>query len=377
MVATFTDITQWKRDQEALLRQEYKYRLLMEQSGDAIFMNAEDGRITEVNAHACQLLGYPREELLTLSEGDLLPAPGQAGVCTCFGQPQARCVVRRECQMCRKDGSLVHVEISVTPITPQWHMAIVRDITDRRRAQDRLLRAARMESIGRLAGGVAHDFNNLLAVISGYSESMLRRTEEGHPLRGHVQEIYRAASRGASLTQQLLAFSRQRPAALQVLDLSQAIHGVHAMIRRVISDKIEIELRASDPALIKADPGQIEQVLVNLALNARDAMPDGGRLVIATGSAEVGHDSIAGLPHGRYVRLSVRDTGAGMDADTRNHIFDPFFTTKEQTSEGGGTGLGLSIVYGIVRDAGGAITVRSELGHGAQFDVYFPVAQGE
>ena len=238
--------------------------------------------------------------------------------------------------------------------------------------KDQLLRMARMESIGRLAGGVAHDFNNILAVISGYSESMLRRTDADHPLRGHIEEIYRTLHLvGARWTQQLLAFSRRQRVSHQSMDLSQAVQSVYGMLRRVISEKIDIEISAPNPVHIFADPGQIEQVLVNLAINARDAMLTGGRLLITT--EIVDHtDARTKLPPGRYACLSVADSGMGMDEATRSRIFDAFFTTKDSSGQGGGTGLGLSIVYGIVQQAGGSITVQSAVGQGTRFITYFP-----
>jgi signal transduction histidine kinase len=242
---------------------------------------------------------------------------------------------------------------------------------EQQKLKEQLLRMARMESIGRLAGGVAHDFNNLLAVISGYSESMLRRTENDHPLRGHIEEIYRAASRGAALTQQLLAFSRPQRVPHQPMDLSQAVRNVYTMLRRVITDQIDIQIVAPDPVPIVADPGQIEQVLVNLAINARDAMPRGGQLLIST---ETVNESAALTPlrAGRYGCLSVSDSGTGMDACTSSRIFEPFFTTKDASGQGGGTGLGLNIVFGIVQQAGGTITVQSAISQGTRFIVYFP-----
>jgi signal transduction histidine kinase len=246
---------------------------------------------------------------------------------------------------------------------------------EQQKLKDQLLRMARMESIGRLAGGVAHDFNNLLAVISGYSESMLRRTGNDHPLRGHIEEIYRAASRGAALTQQLLAFSRRQRVPHQPMDLSQAVQNVYAMLRRVITDKIDIQISAPDPVPIVADPGQIEQVLVNLAINARDAMPQGGRLLISTETINEAA-ALTPLPAGRYGCLSVSDSGMGMDVRTSSRIFEPFFTTKGAGGQGGGTGLGLNIVFGIVQQAGGTINVQSAVGQGTRFIVYFPSLGG-
>jgi signal transduction histidine kinase len=220
-----------------------------------------------------------------------------------------------------------------------------------------------MESVGRLAGGIAHDFNNLLAVISGYSESLLRRLDEHDPLYPACAEIQAAADRGASLTRQLLAFSRSQAIQPRDVDVNRVVANVCRMLRRVISDKIDIRLESLAPdAIVRADDGQLEQVLMNLALNARDAMPNGGRLTIRI------EPPAADARGDAFVRLIVRDTGCGMEPELRSRIFEPFFTTKE----GKGTGLGLSIVYGIVQQFGGRILVESELGKGSTFEILLP-----
>jgi PAS domain S-box-containing protein len=278
----------------------------------------------------------------------------------------------------RKDGRMIEIACWAAPIRSHddrivGAISFIADVTEQKKLKDQLLRSARLESIGRLAGGVAHDFNNLLAVISGYSESMLRRTDASDPLRNHIEEIYRAASRGASLTRQLLAFGRRQRIVFQKIDLSQAVHSAYAMLRRVISDKIEIEVFAREPVFIVADAGQIEQVLVNLSINARDAMPQGGKLKIETSTVTI-RRAVEGQPKpGRYAKLAVQDTGIGMDAQTCGHIFEPFFSTKHESA--GGTGLGLSIVYGIVQQSTGTINVRSEPGAGTCFDVLIPLAE--
>jgi PAS domain S-box-containing protein len=249
-------------------------------------------------------------------------------------------------------------------------MWLFADITEQRQLKQQLLQSQKMESVGRLAGGVAHDFNNLLAVISGYSEGLLRRVEVDNPLRAHVEEIHRAAVRGAGLTRQLLAFSRRQVIADQPMNLSRTVASLHRMLQRLISDTISIRIEDAAPAhWIIADPGQMEQVLLNLALNARDAMPEGGELTIGLRELHMDEEARAlDLAPGAFVELSVRDSGQGMSEETRSRLFEPFYTTKE----GRGTGLGLSIAYGIVRQTGGNVFVESAPGAGSLFRVLIP-----
>jgi signal transduction histidine kinase len=279
----------------------------------------------------------------------------------------------------RQNGSLIDISLSAAPLRDGQGqiigvIGIMEDITEAKRLRQQLLQSHRMETVGRLAGGVAHDFNNLLAVISGYSESLLRRIADGDPLRPPVEEIQKAADRGAALTRQLLAFSRRQVVQAQPLDLAHVVSSVNQMLRRVISDKIEVVVRNdARRTIVRGDPGQMEQVLVNLALNARDAMPDGGVLSIATSDARLteGQATAVNLKPGRYVKLEVRDTGCGMDEEVRSRIFEPFYTTKD----GKGTGLGLSIVYGIVQQCGGNISVSSEPGKGTRFSILLPAVR--
>jgi len=249
----------------------------------------------------------------------------------------------------------------------------IQDITERKRLEEQLLQAQKMESVGRLAGGVAHDFNNLLTVINGYCDLMLEGMETTDPLKDQLDEVRGAGQRAAALTQQLLAFSRRQVMRPQVLDLNGFLRETERLLQRLIGEDIQL-VTVLDAALgkVKADPGQINQVILNLAVNARDAMPGGGRLTIETANVDIGVEGAAaqaGWRAGRYVRLSVSDTGAGMDAETREHLFEPFFTTKPA---GQGTGLGLSSVYGIVQQSNGWISVYSEPGKGTQFHVYLP-----
>jgi nitrogen-specific signal transduction histidine kinase/ActR/RegA family two-component response regulator len=253
-----------------------------------------------------------------------------------------------------------------------WH-GLVSDVTERKQLEQQLILSQKIEAVGRLAGGIAHDFNNLLTMINGYSQLILERLEPDAPFAPFVKEIRDAGERAASLTRQLLAFSRRQIMTFQVLDLNSVISGLEKMLKRLIGEDILLRT-VLDPDLghVKADPGQIEQIVMNLAVNARDAMPLGGELTLETANAQLDEVFVRthiGATAGPSVMLALSDTGAGMTVDTRARIFEPFFTTKEP---GKGTGLGLATVYGIVKQMGGSIWVSSELGQGSVFKIYFP-----
>ena len=252
-------------------------------------------------------------------------------------------------------------------------LAITRDITETRQLEAQFRQAQKMEAVGRLAGGVAHDFNNLLGVIIGYSDLALSLITPESPLNRHLEQIKKASHRAVSLTRQLLAFSRQQVVFPKVLDLNELVHNVITMLQRMVGEDVAISFQPTMPiGSVHADPGQIEQVLMNLVVNARDAMPSGGKIVIETAHAEIDEHFVSQHPGshtGEHVVLAVSDTGCGMDEVTKSQIFEPFFTTKEV---GKGTGLGLSTVYGIVKQSGGYIFVESKPGDGSAFKIYFP-----
>ena len=282
----------------------------------------------------------------------------------------------------RKDGEVIQVEAfcSVTEFGNQRAiLTTVHDISDRVKLEDQLRQAQKMEAVGRLAGGIAHDFNNLLTAIRGNAELMSHRVKKDPAMAAEVDEILHAADRAASLTRQLLAFSRKQVLQPVALDMNGIVGGVSRMARRIIGTDVQLRLDLS-PSIsqVLADPAQVEQVLLNLIVNARDAMPSGGTITVHTANVKLDADAPeviqAGIAPGAFVMLEVSDHGVGMDQATQARIFEPFFTTKET---GRGTGLGLSTVYGIVRQTGGAITVESEPGKGASFRVYLPAVAGE
>jgi two-component system, cell cycle sensor histidine kinase and response regulator CckA len=378
-VVLAVDVTARIEAERALRHSEARYRDLFENASDLIAMVDLESRLTMVNEAFVRGLGYTREELIGRPLRDLVP-PEQHGRLEeariqKLGDTDA---TTYEHELIAKDGRRIQVEVATRLIDvegqPLGVEAICRDITERRHLEEQLRQAQRLEAIGRLAGGIAHDFNNLLTVISGYADALL---EQGDPDSGEeLREIAAAAERATILTRQLLAFSRRQVLQPRNLDLNEVVQGVIPMLTRLIGEDIDL-VTSLDPDLdhVVADPNQLEQVLLNLVINARDAMPGGGKLTIATGTTELDESYVADHPEarvGRHTTLSVSDNGVGMDADAAARVFEPFFTTKPV---GTGTGLGLSTVYGIVKQSGGNIWVYSEAGRGSAFKVYLPAAE--
>ena len=375
------DITERKRVDAALRLSEARYRDLFENATDLIAMVDLDSRLTMVNASFVRALGYTRDELIGRPLREFVPPEWHERL------EDAR--VRKigddvdgttyDHELITKDGRRLQVEVASRVIEVDGHPvgveAICRDITERRHLEEQLRQAQRLEAIGRLAGGIAHDFNNLLTVISGYADALL---EEGDPAaQSELKEIAAAAERATILTRQLLAFSRRQVLQPRVLDLNEVVEGITPMLMRLIGEDIDL-VTSLDPGLehVQADPNQIEQVLLNLVINARDAMPQGGKLTIGTGNTDLEESYVVDHPEariGRHATLTVSDNGVGMDADTVARVFEPFFTTK---AVGTGTGLGLSTVYGIVKQSGGNTWIYSEPGRGSTFKVYLPAADG-
>ena len=371
-----------RKDLELYLHQQDRFLVaLLESATQAIVSVDRNGRIVLANARTEELFGYSRRELLGETIEALLPqgsrdvhAQRRAGY---FANPHVRPMgIGMELAGRRKDGTEFPVEVSLSHIQTEegpFAIAFVTDITQRKRLEEQLLHAQKMEAVGRLAGGVAHDFNNLLTIISGYGRMLLDALPSEDPLRVYAEEVITAAGRAGGLTSQLLAFSRRQVMRPRVIDVNGLLSRADSMLRRLIGENIDLCLSlAPEAGNIKADPGQVEQIVFNLVINARDAMPEGGKLTVETGAVHL-DDSYAkahiGVRPGDYAMIAVSDTGHGMDAETRLHIFEPFFTTKEQ---GKGTGLGLATVYGTVKQSGGDIWVYSEPGRGTIFKIYFP-----
>jgi PAS domain S-box-containing protein len=379
------DITERKQADEALRESEERYRTVIEHSNDGVAIDRGSQPLF-VNQRFVEIFGYDKPEEILGKPLSLIVHPDDIRRLEEIILRRQRGEVvpsRYEFRGLRKNGETIDVEASATQTNYRGEsvsLVYLRDITDRKRAEEALRRteeqlrqSQKMEAIGQLAGGVAHDFNNLLTVIKGYSQLSLNEIREGEPLRGNIEEIRKATDRAADLTRQLLAFSRRQIMEMRVLDLNDLLVSLEKMLRRVIGEDIElVTLLAEDLGRVKTDPGQIEQVIMNLAVNARDAMLDGGKLTIETANVDLdeayARSHIAVIP-GRYVMISVSDTGVGMATEVRGRVFEPFFTTKEK---GKGTGLGLSTVYGIVKQSGGNIWVYSEPGKGTTFKIYLP-----
>jgi PAS domain S-box-containing protein len=381
------------RDPMALLAEgfndalaEVEDRLLgnaVQSSADMIAITDLEGRFSFVNRAFLQAYGYSEEEVLGREAGLVASLANPAELRQRVVEETRGGGWSGEVHTRRKDGTEFPVAVRTAPIRDERGetlglVAIAHDITERRTLEARLHQAQKMEAIGRLAGGVAHDFNNLLGVIQGYGELLKRDVGPQHAGRQKLEHMLKASDRAATLTRQLLAFSRRQMVEPRVLRLDAVVGDSAPLLRRLVGETVEIEIRpVADLACVRADAGQIDQVLMNLVANARDAMPHGGRVVIDIANMEWAEGGCPGpfpAPAGRYVRLSVRDTGTGIDAETMTHIFEPFFTTKER---GKGTGLGLATVYGIVKQSGGYIDVESKPGEGTVVDVYLPVVDGE
>jgi PAS domain S-box-containing protein len=372
-----------RKTETALRESEEKYRTLFDSAGDAIFIHDMEGRILASNTAACERYGYTQSQLLSMTIA-MVDSPEQgAQAPERVARLREEGALQFETEHRHRDGRLIPVDVNARRIS--WSgqpatMSICRDITERKRAEvehrrleEQFQVSQKMEAIGSLAGGVAHDFNNLLTVILNYTGFAIDRVGKSDPLQEFLVEVKKAGERAAVLTRQLLAFSRKQVLAPQVVDLNQLVANLDKMLRRLIGEDIHLEQRlAPDLGRIKADPGQIEQVIMNLVVNARDAMPDGGKLTIETTNIDLDEEYATRHPAvtpGPHVLLAISDSGCGMDATTKKRLFEPFFTTKAKDK---GTGLGLSTVYGIVKQSGGDIQVYSEVGRGTSFKVYLP-----
>jgi PAS domain S-box-containing protein len=381
------DVRQRKRIEAALRQSERYFRALIENAHDVVTVVSPEGQVIYESPAIDRILGTPADQRVGMDVFEYMhpedrPRAKEAFQ-LCLERPNA--VVNGEFRMMRRDGSERVLEMTARNLTQEPAVGGVvvhsRDVTDSRRIEEQLRQAQRLEAVGQLAGGVAHDFNNVLTVLVGHVHLLLEEMHVDSPMRPDLEEIRRGAERAAALTRQLLAFSRQQVHHPAEVDINAVVEGIREMISRLLGDHVVPEFRlATDLPAIRADTSQIEQVIMNLVLNGRDAMPDGGTLTIRTARERVEREDLGrpgdadDLLPGDYVCLAVSDTGQGMDEITAARIFEPFFTTKPK---GRGTGLGLSTVYGIVKQGDGAIRVQSQPGRGTIMRVYLPVAEAE
>jgi PAS domain S-box-containing protein len=378
------DFTERRTAEEALRASEARKGAMLEAAIDAVITMDESGRITEFSPAAERTFGYSRDDVIGRELADVLVPPDlrerhRGGLARYLATEEASILGRRvELRAMRADGQEIPVEVAINRIDvpgPPTFTGYVRDISGQRRLEESLRQAQKMDAIGQLAGGVAHDFNNMLTVIDGFSTLLLDELDTIDARRELVEEIQRATGRAASLTGQLMAVSRRQALRLQAVDLNKLTAALQPLLGRVVLEGVAVVVRTADePVVVDIDDAQFEQVILNLALNARDAMPGGGTLTIETGTVELDAAYAAirpGVNPGSYAMLVVSDTGIGMDDATQARIFEPFFTTKDV---GKGTGLGLSMIYGTVQQSGGHIGIESEPDYGTTVRIYLPLS---
>ena len=385
LFGTAQDVSNYYRTLEELRESEDKHRIYVENAPDGIFVVNADGAYNDVNKAACRMTGYSKNELLNMTFQELTSPETLHESIEAFTKLRETGELETEVILRKKDGSYFIASLDAVALSEDRFMAFCSDITVQKQAaaekanlEDQLRQSQKMEAIGRLAGGVAHDFNNLLTAILGFSELVHDSLNEVDPLRKDIEEIIKAANSAAALTQQLLAFSRKQLVTPKVVNINKAISVSEKMLRRVIGEDIDLVFAPDENVWkIMIDPGQVDQILMNLAVNARDAMPYGGQLTIETQNVRLDEKSCQSCQKrivGKYVMLALSDNGTGMDQEIRKQIFEPFFTTKVK---GEGTGLGLSAIHGIVHQANGHINVYSEPGVGTTFKIYLPQIEAE
>jgi PAS domain S-box-containing protein len=376
VLAFVEDVGELVRAERRASESERRYRALLETANEGILAVGADFRITFANRRVAAMLGVKPDELVGLHVSDLGDADGIAIQAKRAEQRRAGVAERFETTLRRKDGSPLTVLVSTSPLFDEagefrGAIGMISDLTERRELTEQLRQSQKMEAVGRLAGGIAHDFNNVLSVILSFNALAQLDLPDASPAQEHLREVQRAAERAAELTKQLLAYSRKQLLKPRVLDPDDLVREQGPMLRRLIGEDVELSFVLRAQSRVRADPGQVAQVLMNLAVNARDAMPEGGTLTVATRDVELSAAEAQRLElvAGRYVMISVTDTGHGMDDETAARAFEPFFTTKAQ---GSGTGLGLSTVFGIVKQSGGGVALDSEPGGGTTLALYFP-----
>ncbi len=384
VVGSVSDVTSQREAEERLRQSEERFRNAFANAPVGMALVGLDDRFMQVNGAMCRILGYPAERLLQMT----VPQVTHPDDVTSEEAHRARLrrgeasSFRMEKRYLHATGQVVWGSLSVSAVAgddgrPLYFISQLEDVTGRRQLEDRLLQAQKLESVGRLAGGVAHDFNNLLVAILGYAEFLEKGIREGNPSLDDLAEIRAAGERARDLTRQLLTVARRQVVEPRVMDLNEVLRDAERLLRRVIGEDVDLAVVPAESLWrVKADPAQIQQVVLNLAVNARDAMPRGGKLTLETANVELDERYAAshpGVAPGHYALLAVSDSGTGMSREATAHLFEPFFTTKPA---GAGTGLGLATVYGIVKQAGGHISVYSEPGHGTSFKIYLPPTDG-
>ena len=382
IIGTLENITQRREAEEKLRQSEDRYRTLFDETMDVIYISTSSGKMLDINAAGVKLFGVASKDEI-LNERD---------ISTFYENPADRVRFKEylatdgfvrdfETKLRRKDGQIINILDSATAVRNERgeiiaYRGILRDITERRRLEEQLLQSQKLESLGQLTSGIAHDFNNVLGGIIGFSELALGKIDESHPVHNYLKRIYSLAERAAKITKQLLAFARRQILTPKDLNFNELIHDLVELLLRPLGEHVEVKfLPGENLRIVHADPSQIEQVIMNLAVNAGDAMPEGGQLTIKTSNAYLDEYYSRAHPEvqpGNYVMVSVSDTGTGIDPAALPRIFEPFFTTKEI---GKGTGLGLSVVHGIIRQHGGSVNVYSEVGEGTVFKLYFPALE--
>ena len=373
------DITRQKDAEDRLRKSEARYRSLIQGAAYGIYRTTVEGEILDANPALASMLGYTVEELHALNMSALYKSASDRGALIELYGRGTKETLTTDVTWQRKDGTPIIVRLTARVADFEDGVScfegVAEDITEKRALEEQLRQALKMEAVGRLARGVAHDFNNVLAAIIGSSDLLALSLLPEDPAREEAEEIRKAAERGAALTRQLLAFSRSQMLDAKLLDLNDVVPGLDGMMERLAGDRVGVFVRASGvPTLVRIEPGQLEQVLMNLVVNARDAMPAGGTITVVVGRITLDERSVLrypGVSDGEFARIAVSDTGEGIAPDMQSHLFEPFFTTKGPSK---GTGLGLSIVYGIAKEAGGTVSFFTEPGKGTTFEVLLPLA---
>ncbi len=374
------DISRQKAAEEQLRKSEARYRSLIQGAAYGIYRTTVDGTILDANPALATMLGYgSTDELRSLNMAMIYKSAADRQVLIAEYRSQEGEALSNDVTWKRKDGTPIIVRLTARVVDFEDGLrcfeGIAEDITEKRALEEQLRQALKMEAVGRLARGVAHDFNNVLAAILGCSDLLAMHLPPGAPARDDAEEIRKAAERGAALTRQLLAFSRSQTLEAKVLGLTQVVQQLGSMLQRLAGDRVQVRIHVSGNPHVRMEPGQLEQVLLNLVVNARDAMPEGGTIDVDSGPITLDERGVlhySGIRPGEYARIAVRDTGVGIDPGVQAHIFEPFVTTKGPSK---GTGLGLSIVYGIAKEAGGTVTYTTSPDRGTTFEVLVPLVE--